>query len=134
MAAVSCLRNTITYLIISATSGLTTNTGKGAGSSLRTYLKITILIFSLMMTAAASASCWFMPPVYAAQTAEVTAETVTETTEEVATAGDAGYLTTPRTLTDIYNVLVLILLTFVIWVFWNLMRTLIRILVDFKHY
>lgn len=108
------------------------NTERGVVSSLKKSVKVMILIFSMAAAAALGASCWYAPRTYAAEAAQ--GESAVVTTDAVATAGDAGYLTTPRTLTDVYNVLVLILLILVMWVFWNLMRTLIRILVDFKHY
>lgn len=50
--------------------------------------------------------------------------------DPVATAGDAGYMSTVRTETDIYNVLVLILFVLVFWVMWNVVRVVYRVMTD----
>lgn len=52
----------------------------------------------------------------------------------IATAGDATFLYRERTLTDIYNVLVCILIVLVFWVAWNIIRTIYRIFTDFRKY
>lgn len=51
---------------------------------------------------------------------------------DVATAGDAGFQTKARSNTDIYNVLVLIAIELMFWIFWNVVRTVYRILCDKK--
>lgn len=52
----------------------------------------------------------------------------------VATAGDAGFQTKTRSNTDIYNVLVLIAIELMFWIMWNVVRTVYRILCDFKKF
>lgn len=52
----------------------------------------------------------------------------------VATAGDAGFQTKARSNTDIYNVLVLIAIELMFWIMWNVVRTVYRILCDFKKF
>ena len=58
----------------------------------------------------------------------VTVTTIPDTSVPVATAGDAGFLTTHRDITDIYNVCVLIAIELMFWVFWNVIRTVYRVL------
>lgn len=53
---------------------------------------------------------------------------------DVATAGDAGFQTRSRNNTDIYNVLVLIAIELMFWIMWNVVRTVYRILCDFKKF
>ena len=53
---------------------------------------------------------------------------------EVATAGDAKYQDTTRDITDVYNVLVLICMELMFWIMWNVVRTVYRILCDFKKF
>ena len=48
----------------------------------------------------------------------------------VATAGDAGFLTTPRNISDLYNVCVRIAIELMFWVFWNVIRTVYRVLTE----
>lgn len=52
----------------------------------------------------------------------------------IATPGDASYLNVTRSLTDVYNLLFLIFMLLLFWVMWNVIRTLYRILCDFKKY
>lgn len=49
---------------------------------------------------------------------------------DVATAGDAGFLTTHRDITDVYNVCVLIAIELMFWICWNIVRTVYRILTE----
>lgn len=60
----------------------------------------------------------------------VTVTTIPDTSVPVATAGDAGFLTTHRDITDIYNVCVLIAIELMFWVFWNVIRTVYRVLTE----
>lgn len=53
---------------------------------------------------------------------------------DVATAGDAKYQDTTRDITDVYNLLMLINIELMFWIMWNLVRTLYRILCDFKKF
>ena len=53
---------------------------------------------------------------------------------EVATTGDAKYQDTTRDITDVYNVLVLICIELMFWIMWNVVRTVYRILCDFKKF
>ena len=53
---------------------------------------------------------------------------------QVATPGDAEYLNRVRSLTDCYNVLVIIAIEFMFWIMWNIVRTVYRILADFKKF
>lgn len=50
----------------------------------------------------------------------------------VATAGDVGFQTQARTLTDVYNVECLQLFLLLFWMIWNVIRTVYRVLTDFK--
>ena len=52
----------------------------------------------------------------------------------VATAGDAGFLTTSRNINDVYNILVIIAIELMFWIMWNIVRTVHRILSDFKKF
>jgi len=131
------------------------NIRKGVKSSLKRYTKVIILIFSAILTIniaffTTQHNC-FLPEkytkctkVYAAElnSTEATTElSSTEATTEIstssaniATAGDAEFLYQERTLTDIYNVLVCILVVFVFWIAWNIARVIVRILTDFRKY
>ncbi len=53
---------------------------------------------------------------------------------DVATAGDAKYQDTTRDITDVYNLLMLINIELMFWIMWNLVRTVYRILCDFKKF
>ncbi|CCZ93497.1 unknown [Coprococcus eutactus CAG:665] len=53
---------------------------------------------------------------------------------QVATPGDAEYLHKVRSLTDCYNALMLIAIEFMFWIMWNIVRTVYRILCDFKKF
>lgn len=82
------------------------NIGKGVKSSLKIYTKMINLIFNAAAVG----------------------------TETVATAGDATFLYQERTMTDIYNVLVCILIVLTFWVAWNIVRTVYRIFTDFRKF
>ncbi len=49
-------------------------------------------------------------------------------------SGDAEYLHKVRSLTDCYNALMLIAIEFMFWIMWNIVRTVYRILCDFKKF
>ena len=53
---------------------------------------------------------------------------------QIATPGDAEYLHRVRSLTDCYNLLVLIAIEGIFWIAWNIIRTVYRILSDFKKF
>lgn len=53
---------------------------------------------------------------------------------KVATAGDAGFQTADRSLTDIYNVLCLQVFLILFWEIWNIVRVVYKILTDWKHW
>lgn len=53
---------------------------------------------------------------------------------DVATAGDAKYQDTTRDITDVYNLLMLINIELMFWIMWNLVRSVYRILCDFKKF
>lgn len=111
---------------------------KGVRKNLKTYIKTIILIFSMVV------SCLFVASLITYECATtVNAQTVSTGQTEinidvknapVATSGDAGYMSTVRTVTDVYNVCVLILFVLVFWVFWNVIRTVYRVFTDFKRY
>lgn len=48
--------------------------------------------------------------------------------------GNDKYLTMQHSINDLYNVCVLILLILTFWVIWNIVRTVYRIVTDFKHW
>ena len=114
---------------------------KGVVKNLKTYIKTIILIFSMM------AASLFIATVITFNCASTTAnaQTISAGTGQteinidvknvpVATSGDAGYMGKPRSVTDIYNVCVLILFVLVFWVFWNVIRTVYRVFTDFKRF
>ena len=112
---------------------------KGVKKNLKTYIKMTILIFSMIVASL------FIATVITFNCASTTANAQTVSTGQteinidvkntpVATSGDAGYLSTPRSTTDVYNVCVLILFVLVFWVFWNVIRTVYRVFTDFKRF
>ena len=114
------------------------NIVKGVRKNLKTYIKMTILIFSMIV------SCLFIATLITYEcTTTVNAQAISTGQAEinidvknspVATSGDAGYLTTVRSITDVYNVCVLILFVLVFWVFWNVIRTVYRVFTDFKRF
>lgn len=53
---------------------------------------------------------------------------------EVATAGDARYQDTTRDITDVYNLLMFMNMQLMFWILWNLVRTVYRILCNFKKF
>lgn len=95
-------------------------------------LKITILIGSLLVICF---SLFHMATAHA-QTVDTGLGQVTVSTEipssevPIATAGDAGFLTTHRDITDVYNVCVLIAIELMFWICWNVVRTVYRILTE----
>ncbi len=115
-----------------------TNIVKGVVKNLKTYIKMIILIFSMIV------SCLFVAALITYEcSTTVNAQTVSTGQTEinidvknapVATSGDAGYMSTTRTVTDVYNVCVLILFVLVFWVFWNVIRTVYRVFTDFKRF
>ncbi len=64
----------------------------------------------------------------------VQAQTLVSAPVNVATAGDAGFLTTSRNINDVYNILVIIAIELMFWIMWNIVRTVHRILSDFKKF
>lgn len=128
----------IIYLTIKEMKEHLTSTEKGAKKNLKTYIKMTILIFSMLV------SCLLIATLITYEcTTTVNAQTISTGRTEinidvknapVATSGDAGYLTTVRSITDVYNVCVLILFVLVFWVFWNVIRTVYRVFTDFKRF
>lgn len=94
-------------------------------------LKITILIGSLFVI------CFslFHIATAHAQTintglGQVTVTEIPSSEVPIATAGDAGFLTTHRDITDVYNVGVLIAIELMFWICWNIVRTVYRILTE----
>lgn len=111
---------------------------KGVKKNLKTYIKTIILIFSMVV------SCLFIASLITYECATTAnAQTISTGQTEinidvknapVATSGDAGYMSTVRTVTDVYNVCVLILFVLVFWVIWNVIRTVYRVFTDFKRF
>lgn len=94
-------------------------------------LKIMILIGSLLVICF---SLFHMATAHA-QTVDtglgqVTVTEIPSSEVPIATAGDAGFLTTHRDITDVYNVCVLIAIELMFWIFWNVVRTVYRILTE----
>lgn len=89
---------------------------------MKTKYKVMILIGSLFVIA------------FCMWNRTVQAQTLITTPVKVATAGDAGFLTTSRNINDLYNVLVLIAIELMFWIMWNVVRTVYRILCDFKKF
>lgn len=94
-------------------------------------LKIMILIGSLLVI------CFslFHTATAHAQTVDtglgqVTVTEIPSSEVPIATAGDAGFLTTHRDITDLYNVCVLIAIELMFWICWNIVRTVYRILTE----
>ena len=61
---------------------------------------------------------------------QVTVTEIPSSEVPIATAGDAGFLTTHRDITDVYNVCVLIAIELMFWICWNIVRTVYRILTE----
>lgn len=94
-------------------------------------LKIMILIGSLLVICF---SLFHMATAHA-QTVDtglgqVTVTEIPSSEVPIATAGDAGFLTTHRDITDLYNVCVLIAIELMFWICWNIIRTVYRILTE----
>lgn len=94
-------------------------------------LKIMILIGSLLVICF---SLFHMATAHA-QTVDtglgqVTVTEIPSSEVPIATAGDAGFLTTHRDITDLYNVCVLIAIELMFWICWNIVRTVYRILTE----
>lgn len=114
------------------------NIVKGVKKNLKTYIKVMILIFSFIVAVVFTSAL-----VTYSYTDTVNAQTINAGQTEinidvnnalVATAGDAGYQSKIRTVTDVYNVLVLILFLLVFWVFWNVIRVVYRVFTDYKRF
>lgn len=114
-------------------------------SILKTKFKIMILIGSLIVLAVSlyqiaticDAQASTVSHVYSYDVSKNTVVPVTDGISlnvGVATAGDAGFQTKVRSNTDIYNVLVLIAIELMYWIMWNVVRTVYRILCDFKKF
>lgn len=108
-------------------------------------LKIMILIGSLIVLAVGIYQIATIGDVHASTVSHVYSYDVSKNTVvpvtggislnvDVATAGDAGFQTKTRSNTDIYNVLVLIAIELMFWIVWNVVRTVYRILCDFKKF
>lgn len=108
-------------------------------------LKITILIGSLIILGFSVYQMATIGDVQASTSTHVYAYDVSKNTVVpvtdgisfnvgVATAGDAGFQTKARSNTDMYNVLVLIAIELMFWILWNIIRTVSRILTDFKKF
>lgn len=93
---------------------------------MKTKYKVMILIGSVLVIAFCMWNMWNI--------GTVQAQTLITTPVKVATAGDAGFLTTSRNINDLYNVLVLIAIELMFWIMWNVIRTVYRILCDFKKF
>lgn len=93
---------------------------------LKTKYKVMILTGSLLAIAFCVWNMWNI--------GTVQAQTLITTPVKVATAGDAGFLTTSRNINDLYNVLVLIAIELMFWIVWNIVRTVSRILTDFRKF
>ena len=94
-------------------------------------LKIMILIGSLLVICF---SLFHMATAHA-QTVDtglgqVTVTEIPSSEVPIATAGDAGFLTTHRDITEVYNVCVLIAIELMFWICWNIVRTVYRILTE----
>ena len=94
-------------------------------------LKIMILIGSLLVICF---SLFHMATAHA-QTVDtglgqVTVTEIPSSEVPIATAGDAGFLTTHRDITDVNNVCVLIAIELMFWICWNIVRTVYRILTE----
>lgn len=97
--------------------------------SLKRYIKVMSLIFSVVVIVCCIV--FLCNPVEASAAALV--DTV-DVSVKVATAGDAGFKNTERSLTDIYNVLCLQVFLILFWEIWNIVRVVYRILTDWKHW
>lgn len=97
---------------------------------MKTKYKVMILIGSALVIAF---SLWRLCHVgIAAQAAEYQPGIVGAI--QVATPGDANFQNVTRDITDVYKVLVLIAIEFMFWILWNIIRTVSRILTDFKKF
>lgn len=94
-------------------------------------LKIMILIGSLLVICF---SLFHMATAHAqivdTGLGQVTVTEIPSSEVPIATAGDAGFLTTHRDITDVYNVCVLIAIELMFWICWNIVRTVYRILTE----
>ena len=112
---------------------------------MKTKFKVMILIGSLIILGLSIYQIATIGDVQASTSTQVYAydvskDTVVSVTDGislnvgVATSGDAGFQTKTRSNTDIYNVLVLIAIELMFWIMWNVVRTVYRILCDFKNF
>lgn len=97
---------------------------------MKTKYKVMILIGSTLVVAF---SLWHLCHIgITAQAAEYQSGIIG--TVHVATPGDANFQNVTRDITDVYKVLVLIAIEFMFWILWNIIRTVSRILTDFKKF
>ena len=87
---------------------------------MKTKYKVMILTGSVLVIAFCMWNMWNI--------GTVQAQTLITTPVKVATAGDAGFLTTSR------NINVLIAIELMFWIVWNIVRTVSRILTDFRKF
>ncbi len=97
---------------------------------MKTRYKVIILIGSTLVVAF---SLWHLCHIgITAQAAEYQPGIIESI--QVATPGDANFQNVTRDITDVYKVLVLIAIEFMFWILWNIVRTVSRILTDFKKF
>ncbi len=92
---------------------------------MKTKYKVMILTGSLLLIAFSLWNIWHLG---------ITAQASTISVIQVATPGDAGFQNVTRDITDVYKVLVLIAIELMVWIMWNIIRTVSRILTDFTKY
>lgn len=92
---------------------------------MKTKYKVMILIGSLLLIAFSLWNIWHLG---------ITAQASTISVIQVATPGDASFQNVTRDITDVYKVLVLIAIELMVWIMWNIIRTVSRILTDFTKY
>lgn len=92
---------------------------------MKTKYKVMILTGSLLLIAFSLWNIWHLG---------ITAQASTISVIQVATPGDAGFQNVTRDIADVYKVLVLIAIELMVWIMWNIIRTVSRILTDFTKY
>lgn len=95
---------------------------------MKTRYKVMILIGSALVIAF---SIWNM--CHLGVTAQASTGDIVSAVQ-VATPGDANYQNVVRNITDVYNVLVLIAIELMFWIMWNVVRTVYRVLADFRKF
>ena len=95
---------------------------------MRTKYKVMILIGSALIIAFSVWNMWHLGVTAQASTGDIVSAV------QVATPGDANYQNVVRNITDVYNVLVLIAIGLMFWIMWNIVRTVYRVLADFRKF